>query len=297
MLYTLLVGKPPFDTDAVKSTLTRVVMADYTIPSHLSDNARDLIDKLLKKNPRERIKLRDISKHPFIASQEKDRIYNDKVGMAREGMSGEGTIDSGVGRTLSSCGRVPRIRSRSEERATSRAMLNPLGPQFSARSEPIAESIAVNHSAHRFKRTDRSRDRRDSQNESSVLFGIPQPPRSRVFSESSQHSKCESREQSQRQRTERSRNRSREMANGNEERDEPSPKLDIQPFNSERLQPTRHRTKNAVLTILESGEVCIEFVKKRNGVVRFCFDEMKFSQERRIDQLIFVASSWSTGSR
>lgn len=29
MLYTLLTGKPPFDTDAVKSTLTRVVMADY----------------------------------------------------------------------------------------------------------------------------------------------------------------------------------------------------------------------------------------------------------------------------
>lgn len=31
MLYTLLVGNPPFDTDAVKSTLTRVVMADYKV--------------------------------------------------------------------------------------------------------------------------------------------------------------------------------------------------------------------------------------------------------------------------
>lgn len=34
MLYTLLVGHPPFDTDAVKSTLTRVVMADYTVLYH-----------------------------------------------------------------------------------------------------------------------------------------------------------------------------------------------------------------------------------------------------------------------
>lgn len=31
MLYTLLVGKPPFEADAVKSTLTRVVMADYKV--------------------------------------------------------------------------------------------------------------------------------------------------------------------------------------------------------------------------------------------------------------------------
>lgn len=68
MLYTLLVGKPPFDTDAVKSTLTRVVMADYNIPLYLSDNAKDLIERLLKKNPRERMKLRDILKHPFINS-------------------------------------------------------------------------------------------------------------------------------------------------------------------------------------------------------------------------------------
>lgn len=93
MLYTLLVGNPPFDTDAVKSTLTRVVMADYKVffqilppsyfiyiegvlrinsvvslqvPVHLSLEAQDLIDNLLKKNPRDRIKLQDILKHPFL---------------------------------------------------------------------------------------------------------------------------------------------------------------------------------------------------------------------------------------
>ncbi len=36
LLYTLLVGRPPFDTDAVKSTLTRVVMADYKVRSKTS---------------------------------------------------------------------------------------------------------------------------------------------------------------------------------------------------------------------------------------------------------------------
>lgn len=76
MLYTLLVGKPPFDTDAVKSTLTRVVMADYEMPPYLSNNAKDLIDKLLKKNPKDRIRLRDILKHPFITNIERNRLYN-----------------------------------------------------------------------------------------------------------------------------------------------------------------------------------------------------------------------------
>ena len=73
MLYTLLIGKPPFDTDAVKSTLTRVVMADYAMPSNLSENAKDLIDRLLKKNPRDRIQLKDVLKHPFIALFNKRR--------------------------------------------------------------------------------------------------------------------------------------------------------------------------------------------------------------------------------
>lgn len=75
MLYTLLVGKPPFDTDAVKRTLALVVMADYKMPSHLSDNAKNLIDRLLKKNPRDRIKLREILKHPFITSIDKQQHY------------------------------------------------------------------------------------------------------------------------------------------------------------------------------------------------------------------------------
>lgn len=74
MLYTLLVGKPPFDTNAVKSTLTRVVMDNYTIPYFLSENAKDLINRLLKKNPKERISLWDIPNHPFISVLEKQRL-------------------------------------------------------------------------------------------------------------------------------------------------------------------------------------------------------------------------------
>lgn len=35
------------------------------------------------------------------------------------------------------------------------------------------------------------------------------------------------------------------------------------PLNSSRLQAARHKTNKAVLSILESGEVVIEFIKKK----------------------------------
>lgn len=37
MLYTLLVGRPPFDTSAVKSTLTKVVMSDYEVQTRFQN--------------------------------------------------------------------------------------------------------------------------------------------------------------------------------------------------------------------------------------------------------------------
>lgn len=39
--------------------------------------------------------------------------------------------------------------------------------------------------------------------------------------------------------------------------------LSVPPLNTLRLQPTRHKTNNAILTILPSGEVVVEFVKHK----------------------------------
>ena len=57
MLYTLLVGKPPFDTIGVKNTLNRVISAEYEMPEHLSSEAKHLIRSLLQKNPKDRLPL------------------------------------------------------------------------------------------------------------------------------------------------------------------------------------------------------------------------------------------------
>ena len=43
MFYTMLVGRPPFDTEGAHPTLKKVIAGEYEIPSFISDNARNLI--------------------------------------------------------------------------------------------------------------------------------------------------------------------------------------------------------------------------------------------------------------
>ncbi|CAL8133309.1 unnamed protein product [Orchesella dallaii] len=40
-----------------------------------------------------------------------------------------------------------------------------------------------------------------------------------------------------------------------------SPKIEVPPINSKRLRPLRQKSKNVVLNILDSGEVCLEFLR------------------------------------
>ncbi|XP_012940438.1 serine/threonine-protein kinase PLK4 isoform X2 [Aplysia californica] len=94
MLYTFLVGKPPFDTDAVKSTLNRVILAEYHLPDHLSAAAKDLIQALLRKNPKDRLPLREILIHPFMImkTSKSKKVSQQMSEMSLD--SGRGTISS-----------------------------------------------------------------------------------------------------------------------------------------------------------------------------------------------------------
>ena len=76
MLYTFLIGRPPFDTQAVKSTLNRVIAASYDVPAHLSAEAKSLICSLLKKNPKERLSLAGEYNVQKFRSAKKNRPHN-----------------------------------------------------------------------------------------------------------------------------------------------------------------------------------------------------------------------------
>merc|ERR1711881_359763 len=54
MLYTLIVGKPPFETNTLKETYSRIKNGQYTIPSHVSAEGAEVIKKMLAALPNER---------------------------------------------------------------------------------------------------------------------------------------------------------------------------------------------------------------------------------------------------
>lgn len=57
IVYTLLIGKPPFETNDVKATYNRIKENRYGFPEAItiSPQAKDLIQKLLVTNPRQRL--------------------------------------------------------------------------------------------------------------------------------------------------------------------------------------------------------------------------------------------------
>lgn len=171
-------------------------------------------------------------------------------------------IDSGVGRTLSSYSQA-RIRSRSEERISTNPMISDgFGLMFSARSKALSEPITKMHSLQKRQFTDYF-PKTDS-----ILYDISPPQSNRMFSQNVQQSNCESCHENRKQKMEKQKRKEKSNERlWNVEGSEEVTKLQVSPLNTERLQPTRHRTKTAILTILDNGEVCIEFTKRKNGVV------------------------------
>lgn len=68
IIYTLIIGKPPFETSDVKTTYKRIRMNAYSFPENvpISDAARDLITKILNNDPTKRPSIDEILNHEFI---------------------------------------------------------------------------------------------------------------------------------------------------------------------------------------------------------------------------------------
>ncbi|XP_061650656.1 serine/threonine-protein kinase PLK4 isoform X2 [Phyllopteryx taeniolatus] len=66
MLFAFLTGRPPFDMDTLKHTLSKVVFGEYKMPNHISQQAQDLIHQLLQRDPALRPTLPTVLDHPFM---------------------------------------------------------------------------------------------------------------------------------------------------------------------------------------------------------------------------------------
>ncbi|XP_032189256.1 serine/threonine-protein kinase PLK4 isoform X1 [Mustela erminea] len=95
MFYTLLIGRPPFDTDTVKNTLNKVVLADYEMPTFLTREAKDLIHQLLRRNPADRLSLSSILDHPFMSRNSSTKSKD--LGTVEDSIdSGHATISTAI---------------------------------------------------------------------------------------------------------------------------------------------------------------------------------------------------------
>lgn len=90
MLYTMLVGCYPFKVE--DNVLTKIFHCQYSIPSNVSSEAKDLIRRLLRRSPNERIAAEDIEYHPWIK-------YNgkfSKIPVQALGRGGDSHVVDGV---------------------------------------------------------------------------------------------------------------------------------------------------------------------------------------------------------
>ncbi|XP_056140460.1 aurora kinase B [Lampris incognitus] len=66
LCYECLVGKPPFETASHQETYKRITKVDLKFPKVVSNEAQDLISKLLHHNPLSRLPLQSVIDHPWV---------------------------------------------------------------------------------------------------------------------------------------------------------------------------------------------------------------------------------------
>jgi aurora kinase, other len=66
LLYEFLVGMPPFEAEGHTATYRRISRVDLKFPPGVTEEAQDLIRKLLVKEPSQRLPLSEVPKHPWV---------------------------------------------------------------------------------------------------------------------------------------------------------------------------------------------------------------------------------------
>ncbi|KPI88516.1 putative protein kinase [Leptomonas seymouri] len=79
VLYLMLVGRRPFDASTQYLLIKTILEKEPEFPDDIDPDAKDLIRKLLVKNPTERIGMNDIKRHPFLSSVNLNTVPSQNV--------------------------------------------------------------------------------------------------------------------------------------------------------------------------------------------------------------------------
>ena len=69
ILFALLTGRLPFDDDNIRSLLQKVKIGVFDMPDEIQGPSRDLLSRMLEKDPERRITMPEILSHPFFVSR------------------------------------------------------------------------------------------------------------------------------------------------------------------------------------------------------------------------------------
>ncbi|CAH0545846.1 unnamed protein product [Brassicogethes aeneus] len=89
ILYMLVCGQPPFQEANDSETLTMIMDCKYNVPPHVSNDCKDLIARMLVKNPEKRASLADISSHPWLGVEKQENLADVQPLVAKEHLSEE----------------------------------------------------------------------------------------------------------------------------------------------------------------------------------------------------------------
>lgn len=68
VMFTLLVGQPPFETRTLKDTYSRIKRGEYRLPQSLSKSAAEMIMAMLQSDPMTRPTVHACAKYPFLTN-------------------------------------------------------------------------------------------------------------------------------------------------------------------------------------------------------------------------------------
>uniref|UniRef100_A0AAX7UG31 Serine/threonine-protein kinase PLK4 n=1 Tax=Astatotilapia calliptera TaxID=8154 RepID=A0AAX7UG31_ASTCA len=327
MFYAFLMGRPPFDTDTVKHTLSKVVLGDYEMPTHVSLETQDLIYQLLQKDPAQRPSLSAVLDHPFMTQSLLVRTKE-------LGLGDDGSIDSGIATISTAYTSSTSASSGSRLQKRTKHMID----QWQQQQHPLerfnregrsraAHGVESGEPHSRYLRRAHSSDRPMSTSTGSThaelgrchseetLAGIGRPvfPVSSTPHPFSEHGRLPSppvkqpakgplgvhnswsdkpmsrganlhpnlhhqllsnsdsyRENIPGLEFQPPPDRELKLSSTKPSTDKPKKTLRdvIPPLCASRLKPIRQKTKNAVVSILDTGEVCMELLKCQSGQER-----------------------------
>uniref|UniRef100_A0A1A9ZCY3 polo kinase n=1 Tax=Glossina pallidipes TaxID=7398 RepID=A0A1A9ZCY3_GLOPL len=68
IMYTLLVGQPPFETKTLRDTYAKIKKCDYRVPSYLHKSTADMLVSMLQSNPSHRPTVDQVQHSEFLSS-------------------------------------------------------------------------------------------------------------------------------------------------------------------------------------------------------------------------------------